>query len=213
MAGLTMEYIDLEHWPRKEHFEFFYKMDYPQFNVSINLDVTHFLDFVKKERISFYYAMIFASTDTANQLVNFRYRIRGDQVILHDKLNASFTDVMKDSELFKMVMVDMNDDIIAFTHQAQEKSEQQKEFIIYENAEERDDLIYFTCAPWFSFTQLTHPIALSREDSVPKISWGKYFREGEKVLLPFSIQANHALMDGVHVGKYIEKLQTYLNSL
>jgi chloramphenicol O-acetyltransferase type A len=208
-----MQYIDMDRWSRKEHFDFFYKMDYPQFNVSMNLDVTNFLQFVKEHHLSFYYAMIFASTYTANQIVDFRYRIRGDKVVLHDKVNASFTDIMKDSDLFKMVMVEMSDEIIAFTHQAKEQSEKQKEFIIYENAEERDDLLYFTCVPWFSYTQLTHPIALSREDSVPKIAWGKYFREGDKVMLPFSIQANHALMDGIHVGRYIEKLQGYLNHL
>lgn len=208
-----MEVIDLEKWPRKEHFEFFHKMDYPQFNVCMNIDVTHFLHFVKEQHISFYYAMVFAATQATNAVVNFRYRIRGDKVILHDKIIASFTDTVKDSDLFKIVTVDVNDDIILYSQLAKEKSEQQKEFIIYENAEVRDDLIYCTCTPWFSFTQLTHPIAINKDDSVPKISWGKYFHEGDRVLLPFSIQANHALVDGVHAGKYIEELQKYLNAV
>lgn len=208
-----MEYIDLEKWPRKVHFEFFHQMDYPQFNVCMNIDVTHFLAFVKEQHISFYYAMVFAATHTMNEVVNFRYRIRGDTVILHDKVSASFTDTVKDSDLFKIVTVEVNNDIISYSHFAKEKSEQQKEFIIYEDAEERDDLIYCTCTPWFSFTQLTHPIAINKDDSVPKISWGKYFREGDKVLLPFSIQANHALVDGVHVGKFVKTLQSYIDCL
>jgi len=209
----VVEVIDLEKWPRKEHFEFFHKMDYPQFNVCMNIDVTHFLHFVKEQHISFYYAMVFAATKATNAVVNFRYRIRGDKVILHDKISASFTDTVKDSDLFKIVTVDVNDDIILYSQLAKEKSEQQKEFIIYENAEVRDDLIYCTCTPWFSFTQLTHPIAINKDDSVPKISWGKYFHEGDRVLLPFSIQANHALVDGIHAGEYIEELQKYLNAV
>lgn len=212
-----MEYIDFETWPRKDHFDFFYKMEYPQFNVSLNIDVTHFLDFVKAHHISFYYAMIFASNYAANQFINFRYRIRGGRVVLHDRVHPSFTDMPKESDLFKMVTVDIKDglweDILAFTQYAKEKSEQQKEFMIYKNAEERDDVLYMTCTPWLSFTQLSHPIAFNKEDSVPKISWGKYFRQNGKVLMPFSVQANHALLDGVHVGKYIEALQNYIDRL
>ncbi len=208
-----MEYIDIDQWSRKQHFEFFHKMDYPQFNVCLNIDVTHFLEFVKEHDISFYYAMGFASTYAANEIVNFRYRIRGDQVVLHDKIDPSFTDMSADSDLFKIVTVEMNGDIVHFARQAKEQSEQQKVFFIFENAEERDDLVYITCVPWFSFTQLTHPITLSKDDSVPRISWGKYFKQGEKWMLPISIQANHALMDGLHVGRYIEKLQNYIDHL
>ncbi len=58
---------------------------------------------------------------------------------------------------------------------------------------------------------MTHPIALDRDDSIPRIAWGKYFKDGEKTLLPFSIQANHALMDGVHAGRYVERLQRDLD--
>jgi chloramphenicol O-acetyltransferase type A len=213
MAGERVQIIDVNHWSRKEHFEFFNKMDYPQFNISMQLEVTNFLAFVKRNKISFYYAMVFCATHCANQLENFRYRIRDDKVILHEELHPSFTDMMQDSDLYKMVMVEMEDDILAFSEKAKEKSNRQKTFMVYENEEERDDLLYMTCVPWVSFTQITHPIALRKGDSVPKISWGKYFREGEKVFLPFSVQANHALMDGVHVGKYMEILQNYLNNL
>lgn len=208
-----MEYIDFETWPRKQHFEFFHTMDYPQFNVCLNIDVTHFLAFVKEHGISFYYAMGFASTKIANEVDNFRYRIRGEQVILHDKVHPSFTDMSADSDLFKIVTVELGGDIVQFAHKAKEQSEQQKAYFIFENAEERDDVLYITCVPWFSFTQITHPIALNKDDSVPRISWGKYFRQGEKWMMPFSVQASHALMDGVHVGKYVSKLQEYIDRL
>ena len=39
-----------------------------------------------------------------------------------------------------------------------------------------------------------------------KISTGKYFREGEKLMLPISDTCHHGLMDGYHVAKFIETL-------
>ncbi|MCC8197428.1 MAG: hypothetical protein LIP06_02330 [Tannerellaceae bacterium] len=76
-----------------------------------------------------------------------------------------------------------------------------------------DDLIYITCIPWISFTHLYHTISLNKDDAVPRISWGKYYKNGDKVLLPFSVQVHHALADGIHVGKYIQKLQNYLDTI
>jgi chloramphenicol O-acetyltransferase len=50
------------------------------------------------------------------------------------------------------------------------------------------------------------------EDSVPKIIFGKYEVEGGRVRLPVSVEVHHALMDGVHVGRYFERLQEHFTA-
>jgi Chloramphenicol O-acetyltransferase len=211
-----MQTIDLENWKRREHFEFFYRMDYPQYNICANIDVTHLLYFVKENKIPFYYAMIYSVMKVTDQSENFRYRVRENkQVVLHDKLHPSFTDMSADAtdDLFKFVTLDMQDDLFKFVKLAKETSEKQKLYFDYAPMIGRDDFIYITCIPWISFTHLSHTISINRNDSVPRISWGKYFEQEGKVLLPFSVQVHHAFVDGVHVGQYIEKLQKYLNQL
>lgn len=54
---------------------------------------------------------------------------------------------------------------------------------------------------------------MNKEDSIPRISFGKYFIQDDKVLLPHSIQVNHMLLDGVHIGNYMERLQQFINEL
>ena len=209
-----MEYIDLETWKRKEHFNFFHGMDYPQFNICANIDVTNFLNFVKTKGISFYHSMIYALTQAANEIPNFRYRIRDDKVILHDKLHPSFTYLNDgDDDLFKLITVEMKDDLFEFVKSSEEKSKNQKVNFVFEELAGRDDFIYITCIPWISFTHISHTISLNKNDSVPRISWGKYFSENHKVLLPFSVQVNHALMDGIHIGRYITYLQNYIDNI
>jgi chloramphenicol O-acetyltransferase type A len=61
-----MQIIDIENWKRKEHFEFFYRMDYPQYNICANIDITQFLRFVRQNELSFYYAMIYAVTSVTD---------------------------------------------------------------------------------------------------------------------------------------------------
>jgi chloramphenicol O-acetyltransferase type A len=188
-------------------------MDYPHYNISTNIEITHFLQAVKEQQIPFYYAMIFAATYALNEVEAFRYRIRGEQVVLHDTIHPSFTDMSKGSDLFKMVTVDMEDSLKVFSLKAKKKSEGQQDYFVAKDVEGRVDLIYITCIPWVSFTHLSHTISFNKDDSVPRIAWGKYFAKGDKILLPFSVQAHHSFVDGIHMGKYIDGLQKYLDHL
>jgi len=209
-----MQIIDLENWKRRAHFEFFYRMDYPQYNICANIDVTRFLRFVRANKLSFYYAMIYAVTKVTDECENFRYRVReGKQVILHDKLHPSFTDMSTDEtdDLFKFVTLDLEGNLFDFVKQAQESSAKQKIYFDPAPMIGRDDFLYITCLPWVSFTHLSHTISINRNDSVPRISWGKYFEQDGKILLPFSVQVHHAFVDGIHIGQYFEKLENYLN--
>jgi chloramphenicol O-acetyltransferase type A len=206
-----MEIIDLNKWERKTHFNFFRQMDYPQYLISANIDITKFLIKIKERNISFYYGMIYAATYTLNQVKEFKYRIRGDEVILHSTIHPSFTDMTDDSGLFKIVNADMENGMKNFAIKAKEKASSQKDFIVMED-EVRDDLVYITSIPWVSFTSLTHTISLKKDDAVPRLSWGKYFEENGRVLMPFSLQAHHAFVDGIHMGRYFEVLQEYLDS-
>ena len=56
-----------------------------------------------------------------------------------------------------------------------------------------------------------HPIHHDPPDSVPRIAWGKYFEEHGSMKLPLNVQAHHALLDGVHLGKYFLQVQEYLD--
>lgn len=185
-------------------------MDYPQYNICMDLDITKFLTSVKQKELPFYYAMIYATMKVANEVEEFRYRMRGEDIILHEQLHPSFTDMSAQSDLFKIVTTNYIDSLDEFIKTAEESSKNQKEFIRIDQ-ERRDDLIYITCLPWISFTQITHTITLNKEDAIPRISWGKYYTTGSKTLLPFSVQVHHSFVDGIHIGKFVNSLQTYLN--
>ena len=210
-----MKHIELETWKRKEHFNFFYKADYPQYNVCLDIDVSRFLNFTKKAGISFYYAMIFSVIRVVNAMDNFRYRIREGKIVLHDIVYPSFTDMNKDEneDLFKVVTLEMRDNIIDFAKYAKEASRNQNYFFEFGKPAGRDDLVYITCLPWISFTHISHTVTLNKNDSVPRISWGKYYKQGDRILLPFSVQVHHALADGYHVAMYVQKLQAFINEL
>ena len=76
--------------------------------------------------------------------------------------------------------------------------------------EPADDAIHFTVLPWASFTSFSHARNWGREDSVPKIAFGKFTEEDKRTKLPISVEVHHALMDGLHVGRYLSQMQEAL---
>ena len=75
----------------------------------------------------------------------------------------------------------------------------------------RYDVIHYTTLPWFSFTSFRHEKNFNYKESIPKIAFGKFFTHEDKKWLPLSVNANHGLIDGYHVSKYLELFQTGLN--
>ena len=51
------------------------------------------------------------------------------------------------------------------------------------------------------------------DDSVPHIAWGKYVKNGDRLELGVSVEVNHRLIDGVHIGKFAAELEHLIRSL
>jgi chloramphenicol O-acetyltransferase type A len=102
------------------------------------------------------------------------------------------------------------DDFAAFASHAAERIAQVKEHPSLDD-DPGDNLIFMTSIPWVSFTSFTHPMHLNPPDSVPRFAWGKIFEEGDRLKMPFSVQGHHAVMDGLHVGRYYEQIQEHLD--
>lgn len=206
-----MRIIDLSTWDRTEYYLFFKRMDYAHYNIGAELDITHYLPALKTQGLKFSFAMTYAATHAMNMVEAFRYRIRGEDVILHDKLHPSFSYLAPGDKYFKMVTVDLAEPVAAFVEKASEKALRQEKPFVREDVEGRDDLIYISSIPWVSFTHLSHTISFNKSDAVPRISWGKYYERDGKTLLPFNVQAHHSFVDGNHMGEYINRLQEHFD--
>ncbi len=208
---IGIKFVDIENWERKNHYNHFKQLDYPHFNICANVDITEFYRFIKEKESPFFVSFLYVATKTANSIKEFRYRIREDRIIEHEIVSPSFT-VMSLNEVFSFCTAKFTDKFSDFKINTSKEMEKIKNTISVEDDPGRDDLIYVTSIPWISFTSITHPIQMNPVDSIPRISWGKYFEENGKIKLPISVQTHHALADGIHVGKYFETIQEILNN-
>lgn len=205
-----MRYVDLSNWPRRTHFQMFKAFDYPHFNLTAAVDLAVFYPAVKQRESSFSIALVYVLARAANAIPEFRQRIRGEQVVEHEVVHPSFT-VLVENDLFSFCSVPYEADFAAFAQGALEQIAHVKENLTLEDEPHQDDLLFMTSLPWVSFTGVMHPIHMHPVDSVPRIAWGKFVREGARIHMPLSVQGHHALMDGLHVGRYFEQVQALLN--
>lgn len=203
-----MHKIDINNYKRKEIYEFFKGLNNPYYLVSFNIDINNLYTFTKLHNVSFYYALIYCVTKCINDVDAFHYCIKEDGLYHIDQREPSFTDLKKDTECFHIVTTTIEEDLISFCHKAKEVSLNQKGFINLET--ETEDLIYYSCIPWVETTTITNEHGDDPNDCIPRINWGKYNKDK---ILNISIEVNHKMIDGYHIGQFGQKLQDMINSL
>lgn len=204
--------LELSSWNRVKQYEFFKKYENPFFNICSKLDVTELLNHCRQHKLSFSTCMLFASIDAANKFDEFKYRLKGDGVVVYDSIYAGST-VLSDDDVFNFCYYDYFTDFTKFYENARVQNTLGKSCKLDFDGRNNDlDIIHYSVIPWIEFTSITHPRTYNTSDSIPKIVFGKYYEENGRCFMPISLEVHHALMDGYHLGKYLQLLQKSLTN-
>lgn len=207
MSGIYRE-INEKNWKRTVHCQIFRNSIEPAFCVTFELDITNFLRKVKDKKLSFTMSLIYAASKCANDIEEFRYRFVDGKVVIFDRIDTAFTYLNKETELFKVVNVEMKDSLEEYVIAATEAATNQKEYF---TGPLGNDIFQFSPLPWVSYTHISHTNSGKKDNATPLFDWGKYFERDGKIILPFSVQAHHSFVDGIHIGKLADSLQNYLS--
>jgi chloramphenicol O-acetyltransferase type A len=201
-----MKKINLDTWLRRTHFEAYRQLDYPHFNMTATVDVERMLPIAREHSTSLTVVITYLLTLTANQIENFRWRIRGDKIVEHEVVHPSIT-ILTPDNLFSFCTMEYIPEFSIFATSAEEAIKVVRENPTLEDETTKDELLYMTSIPWVSFTSFMHPLHFHPVDSIPRFSWGKIYDVEGCSKMPLAVQGHHALMDGLHVGQYFEKMQ------
>ncbi|MFN0277579.1 MAG: CatA-like O-acetyltransferase [Pyrinomonadaceae bacterium] len=204
--------VDIDAWPRRATYEFFQNYDDPFFNFTANVDVTHLYQFCKQNSLAFSLSALFCSQRAANEIREFRIRLLNGKLVEFNKIHATQT-ILNDDETFSFCYFEMQDDVFEFNRTGKTALAKYKALKTFDVEADRVDLIYYSVIPWVSFTSFKHASRLDKTQTVPRIVFGKIFDEGNAKKMPLSVEANHTIMDGVHVGKLFKRFQEIADSL
>jgi len=204
--------LDIEKWPRKTTYEFFKDYADPFFNFTANVDVSNAYRFSKENALRLSLVSLFCSLAVANRIPEFKIRLVSGKLVEFDQIHATQT-ILNDDETFSFCYFDMTKDVFEFERAGKEAVEKYKALKTFDVESNRFDLIYYSVIPWVSFTSFKHASSLDKLQTIPRIVFGKIFSDGERKLMPVSVEVNHIVMDGFHVGKFFNLFQKDLDAL
>lgn len=204
------EFLDLAAWKRREHFELFRRTAQPFFSVTVDVDVTAAYDRSSlPDAPSFFVSVLHSTMRAARETPAFCLRVRGDRVWSHDTLRLSTT-VMRSDETFGFAVFEPRPTLEEFAGHAAPEIERVKRPGPL-TLPTGDDIVYHSTLPWFRFSAFTNAIDTGA-DSIPRIVFGKRVADGRRWMMPVAVEVHHAVVDGVDVASFIERLQTGLTS-
>lgn len=210
--NITKNYIDLKNWSRAEHFQFFSQFEEPFWGSTVDLDCSKAYVKAKSLHTSFFLYYLHKSLLAVNETDEFRYRIDSQgKPFIYDSINASAT-INRANGTFGFSHIVFDRDYNIFESNAKKEIERVQMANSLMPVVSADNVIHYSSLPWLKFTALSHARNFAHKDSVPKISFGRMTKEGEKMTMPVSIHVHHGLVDGVHVGQYCERFQALLDA-
>ena len=199
-------FIDLASWKRREHFDLYRTFASPFFSVCVELDVTPL-----RERCHgpdgphFSLASIFLALRCANATEAFRMRVRDKGVWIHDRIAISPT-ILRADETFAFSRFEPAANFGDFVRSnAAELSRARRPAPLVAGHPD-DDVIYQSTLPWIRFTGFSNAMPGGGE-SIPRIVFGKCSKDGSKWRLPVGVEVHHAVVDGIDVGRFLERLE------
>lgn len=204
-----MAYLDVDTWPRKAIFDFFRAFDDPWFNLTAEVDVTATRAWCSEHGASFSTACWYTILHATQQIDAFRQRMRPNgRVWQHDTIRIGAT-ALRPDQTFTYVYYEGARDFPTFAQQAKQELARRLAMDGLEPEQGDDDLLHCTVVPWVRFTGIKHAQPGGDAGSVPKIALGRATDVGDSVWMPVSVEGHHALIDGVHVGRFFQLIEGY----
>lgn len=202
--------LNLDTWNRKEHFLFFKQMQEPFFGVTTTIDCTKAYSKSRELGVSFFLFYLHKTLQAINEIESFRYRIIEDEIYIFDRIDASAT-IMREDKTFGFSLLEFDENLKTFETICKTEIDRIQTTTGLFTREYPENLIHFSALPWVNFTSLSHARSFTWPDSCPKISFSKMMDENGKKTMAISIHVHHGLMDGYHVGLFVNAFQDLMN--
>ncbi|MCZ4279711.1 CatA-like O-acetyltransferase [Kiloniella laminariae] len=210
--------IDLNSWSRRSQYQLFKGFANPHVSITGRVDVTPVMLARQRLDISPFNALLYCLMKAVNAVPELRCRFREEDIIEHAVINPSVTVPIEDDG-FAFCEVDYCEDWDLFNQRCQiavSAAKTQPE--LKDNTSHRDDWIYGSCLPWLAFTAMQHPLC-GPDDCIPRIAWGKITSAENNPAhpaeqswqVPVNITAHHALVDGLHIARFFQKLEKIIS--
>lgn len=210
--------IDFQTWSRGQYFHVHYNVVPNTYSITANIDISTLLEAVKDNGLKFYPVMIYCITTIVNRHDEFKMGYADNQIGMFDRIEPAYTIFHADTETYATLWTEYNADFKTFYDNCTSdidtyKDERTLDEYLFAKPNAPANSFVITAIPWTSFTGFSHRMDNGSKYLAPWFTIGKYFEQEEKTLLPLAVHVNHAVCDGFHVSRFLNELQSLVDSL
>lgn len=203
-----MPYRVVDRYYRQQNFEFFRNYPNPFYSITFHLDATALKRFCRRHGHPVYLSLCYFFTRAMQKVEDFRYRLIDDQIVLYEQIHIGMT-VPAPEGLFSFAYFDAHPDTETFFRQAEGQREQGRNEASLVTREQTN-YNYFTAIPGLSFTCFAHATPADTSDGAPRVAFGKFFEQGDRLMVPVGMTVNHLFIDGQALGRLGENAEQEL---
>ncbi len=200
--------INLKNYKRKGLLEFFKNNQFPHFSTTSNVNITDLKDFVDQNKSGFFLSISFLISKSINLIPELRHRMIDGELFEFNQVDPGFTVLLED-ETFSFCDCQYFENFKQYREYAIVQIKKVKESPNLET-KQKHHMFFMSNLPWFNFSSIVHPYD-QRYAFIPIVSIGKYFKQENELIIPIGIQVHHGLVDGIHVGKFYNRLSQMCN--
>jgi chloramphenicol O-acetyltransferase type A len=204
--------IDLRTWKRRAHYLWFRKYERPFFSVTVEVDVTPVWNAARKVGApSFFLSSLFLMLKAVNDVEAFRLRLRARGVWRYDQVAVGPT-IKRPDDTFGFVRIDPSGTLHQFAARGRAAmADAAARRGLSPQEKTRDDIVFHSVLPWLRFTSFTNALP-GGDDSIPRIVFGRCVRDRRRMKMSVAVEVHHALVDGLDVARFFERLAIHVDS-
>ncbi|MCR5207367.1 MAG: chloramphenicol acetyltransferase [Eubacterium sp.] len=179
-------------------------------SMTARIDVTRLAEYSKKTDSKFYINFLYILSKVLNSRDDYKmdYWYNTDKLVCYDVINPTHYVFHEDTQTCTPVYSEYCEDYDTFYKNAlrdTEKAKETREFgLDDENHPNWFDASYIS---WLSYDSLNVELPDGYLYFPPIVTWGKYRKEGENLMMPVTVRLNHAIADGFLVANVFRLLE------
>ena len=210
---MNYKMVDFSTWPRGDLFRFY--MDHMRVVMSLTVDVnvTPLVRFVKKNGMKFYPTMIWVVSRVINSHEEFKYGWDADgNLIRWDLISPSYAHFHPEDGNFTKLVTPYGKDLTEFHTRFLEDREKYRDLRAVVEGQPANHFDV-SCLPWVRYRHFDVHVFDQGDFLAPVVTWGKYEAEGDKLVMPLTMNIHHAVADGFHLSRFFADVQELIGHL
>ena len=207
---MNYKVIDLENYYRNGVFRHFSEDCKCSTSLTAGIDVSDLAAYSKETGTKFYINFLYLLAKVLNSRDDYRmaWLWESRELICYDVIHPVHYIFHEDTETCTLVYSHYDEDYKTFYDNALKDIERAKQTREYgldgQNHPNWFDASYIS---WLSYDSLNIELPDGYLYFMPIINWGKYPREGDRLLMPVTVRMNHAIADGYLIANVFRLLE------